>query len=162
MLPFKGNEQRSLLTLPPPRMQHSKSLSTPQLWQRCTSLVFYFIFAPFYILKWFWSFLPRTSTLRGEADEVRQERRRNGKDRGRRDSILDFRPPPRWLVRILVLPLAMLNPPDARHLEHVVRCVDRGEKILLVGNQVRLPSAKVPKRDPGIDQGAIKYLFPLP
>ncbi|TFJ80140.1 hypothetical protein NSK_008697 [Nannochloropsis salina CCMP1776] len=119
-------------------MQTSKSLSTPQLWQRCTSLVFYFIFAPFFILKWFWSFLPWTSTLRGEADEVRQERRRNGKDRGRRDSILDFRPPPRWLLRILVLPLAILNPPDARHLEHVVRCVDRGEKILLVGNQCLL------------------------
>jgi hypothetical protein len=107
-----------VFTMPPP--------PSPSLWQRCKSCFLFPFLFPFLFAQWLWHLLPFT----GKTHQQQRRKRRSS------SSITDFRPPPRWLLRLLALPLALLNPPDARHLEHVIGCLDRGEKILLVGNQV--------------------------
>jgi len=111
--------------------------SNPSFWQRCRSCILFPFLAPFLFAHWFWHLLPFTDKTQQPGQQRRKRRSSNSSSSSSNsDNITDFRPPPRWLLRLLSLPLALFNPPDARHLEHVIGCLDRGEKILLVGNQV--------------------------
>lgn len=122
-----------VFTMPPPLPPPPP----PSFWQRCKSCFLFPFLAPFLFAKWLWHLLPFTPDKTQQQGQGQQrKKRRTSSNSSTSDNITDFRPPPRWLLRLLSLPLAMLNPPDARHLEHVIGCLDRGEKILLVGNQV--------------------------
>ncbi len=131
----------------------------PSLWQRCKSCFLFPFLAPLLFAQWIWHLLPFTDKT--QEAETKRRGRSNYSISKNSSNITDFRPPPRWLLRLLALPLALLNPPDARHLEHVIGCLDRKEKVLLVGNQVGRDAGKEEGREgrEGMEHFELRFLF---